>query len=157
MRYKNMGNYYPLCGHNIRTEGDVMLVDVKPPCHAVAFMLPFPFLCVGCFCSKSAKIVLDNSSQMIEIESYPGYLFCCKSYDSYQYADIQKFDCRETNTTVNEETIPNNQKSRSDNLSRMSPLPMTARKTHANDESSPMKLVQCYIRCRFFIEMLHNT
>ncbi len=51
--------------------------ELTPGCMYICFMLPFPFFCLGCCLSKTAKFRFDNNSHMLSLVTYCGFCACC--------------------------------------------------------------------------------
>jgi hypothetical protein len=45
-----------------------------PTCAMIVFMLPLPFLCLGCCASQTVDLVFDDTTQTVNIVQYPGLL-----------------------------------------------------------------------------------
>jgi hypothetical protein len=59
-------------------------LTLKPSCRGILFMLPYPFLCLGCTpcVSITAKLSFSLQTRILNVTAYPGFLKCCsKSYD----------------------------------------------------------------------------
>ena len=80
-------------------------VDVQPDCMMTLFMLPFPFLCLGCCLSTSNHLVFDDNSQTFSGTTYPGY--CCfpgfKTKVLVEYANIGNVGYRQTSMQINDQ------------------------------------------------------
>jgi hypothetical protein len=57
-------------------------------------MMPFPFFCIGCCLSQTAKFRFDNNSRVMSIKSYCGFCCCCSNSKEIPYDDITNLDIR---------------------------------------------------------------
>lgn len=68
--------------------------ELTPNCMSICFMLPFPFFCLGCCTSQTAKFRFDNNNRILHIKSYCGYCFWFGDKIDIPYDDIVDVDAR---------------------------------------------------------------
>ena len=78
----------------------VLTLDNPLPCVAYIFMLPFPFLCMGCCLFSGSKILFDDRTRQMTINTWNGVGLCRKSWVG-GYEQIISFDVEATSTSIN--------------------------------------------------------
>ena len=82
-----------------------LVLHYGPSCFDIVFMLPVPFLCVGCCISKTVHVVFDDTIQIVNITQYPGFCFPLKTNTLLEYSMIANVAYRRTNLKVNNEQM----------------------------------------------------
>eukprot|EP00760_Papus_ankaliazontas_P039222 PhM_4_TR9517/c1_g3_i1/m.98326 len=63
-------------------------VTLSPTCLDKCFMLPFPFLGIGCCMSRTTVLTFDDDAECVVMKSNPGYLFCLRKTTEIAYKDV---------------------------------------------------------------------
>jgi len=81
-------NLFNKSGNNNNEE----IIEFTPSCSEIVFMLPFPFFCMGCSScmSMTSKLIFNNMSQILTLQTNPGYCFCCRTTFKIPYENIMK-------------------------------------------------------------------
>jgi hypothetical protein len=82
--------------------------EITPSCMYKCFMMPFPFLCIGCCLSQSTKMKFDNTQRILTLKTYCGYCCCCSEERIIPYHEVQSLDARPNpHVTINRRTAYN--------------------------------------------------
>jgi len=76
-------------------------VKTRPDCMMKCFMIPFPFLCIGCCMSESSNLVFDDRKQQVSVNSYSGYCWCCGQGRDIRYDEIANVVAKSSNMRIN--------------------------------------------------------
>jgi hypothetical protein len=76
-------------------------VDEPLPCDAYCFMLPFPFLCLGCFIFGASKLTFDDTTMEVTAKRWDGLFERCAKIDVIPYHSIANVVIVGTNMRVN--------------------------------------------------------
>jgi len=76
-------------------------VDEPLPCDAYWFMLPFPFLCLGCFIFGASKLTFDDTTMEVTAKRWDGLFERCAKIDVIPYHSIANVVIVGTNMRVN--------------------------------------------------------
>ena len=78
----------------------LVVIETPLPLFAYAFMLPFPFFCMGCCMFQQSRIVLDDNAQTVDVRLRRGHLPGVKHH-TLAYQDIGNLAIIPTSTVVN--------------------------------------------------------
>ena len=78
-----------------------LVLHYGPPSAMITFMLPFPFLCVGCCISQTLHIVFDDTTRTVSISHYPGFCFPFQKKTVLEYSVIANVGYRGTRMRAN--------------------------------------------------------
>lgn len=85
----------------VPNEDGLVVIETPLPCLAYLFMLPFPFLCMGCCLFQQSRIILDDASRLVTVHVRNGACPCATKRREFSYSDIGNVAVVPTSMRVN--------------------------------------------------------